>query len=251
MIEKISRGIFWALSIGMILFGIANIFFINRSMILQSLILLIIGIVLNPKILDKIIKKVFKTETPYSFILIYLGVILVFYSVYVLFIYINIENIDEEEGWKNFESILRIVMYIAYVGIIFLNKNGNKIAKYITFGVIYFICVILSFASLQVHYVIMNLLNIIFSSDLDFVAYEMLLNDVLTPIKEAILTYIIFDTIMGNEKGEKGKNEDLLDEISENNDKVKDNKIMQTFELEVFDGSNKEKIKYKIRIQKR
>lgn len=74
---------------------------------------------------------------------------------------------------------------------------------------IYLICVLLSFSSQSINYVIMNFLNAITSSNLDLEAFELFVNDILIPIREAILTYIIFDTIMGNENRKQDKIEDM------------------------------------------
>lgn len=218
MKEKISRAIFWVLSIGIILWGIILTFltfFINRSMLLQALAIPICGMAINPAILDKIIKKIFKAEVHYfsviEFSLKFIGVSFALIIAYVVFINTQDEKIDTNLSWLHFESLLKIVVFVIYLGILFVSKNANKVAKYIIFGLIYFVCVIFSFASLQIHYVIMYLLNIISSNDLDFIAYEMLMNDVLIPIKEAILTYIIFDTIMVN----KNRKEDKIEAVNE------------------------------------
>lgn len=248
MKEKISRAIFWILSIAVILWGLilsALIFFINPSMILQFLVIPIFGIVINPIILNKIVKKVFKTEIKYfsviEFSLKFFGASLAIIIAYAIFNFTYNANIDDNVAWQNFDSILKIVVFVLYLGILFVSKNANKVAKYITFGVIYFICVIFDFASMQVHYGIMYLLNIISSSDLDFVAYEMLMNDVLIPIKEAILTYIIFDTIMGNENRKQDKIADMNIK-DDREDKIKKDNIIT--KCQIHKRSQKKKTKY-------
>lgn len=241
MKEKISRGIFWILSIGVILWGLILtffVFFINRSMILQTLAIPIFGFIINPIILDKIIKKLFKTEVKYfsviEFSLKFIGASLALIIAYAIFNFTQNEDIDNKVAWIHFESILKIVVFVIYLGILFVSKNANKVAKYITFGVIYFICVIFSFASLQVHYMIMYLLNIVSSSELDFATYEMLMNDVLIPIKEAILTYIIFDTIMSNEN----RKQDRIDDI--NIKKEREDKIIKDYAMTKFQLHSRE-----------
>ena len=87
----------------------------------------------------------------------------------------------------------------------------------------------------------MNILNIVSINELDIVSYEMLINDILIPIKEAILTYIIFDTIMGNENRKKDKFDNLPDKEIINRKSIKDN-IITKFQLK--SKRHKEKEKY-------
>lgn len=246
MKEKISRGIFWVLSIGAIIGGLILsilFFLINRSMILQAIVIPIFGFVINPLILDKILKYVFKTEVKYFsvivVVLIYGGVNLALVIAYTVFNIFNNEIINDNAAWQNFESILQIVVFFYYLVVLFVSKKTNKVAKYVTFGVIYLICVILSFASLPIHYTIVNILNLV--NELDFLSYEVLINDILIPIREAILTYIIFDTIMGNENRKHDKI-DIMDVKKIREDKVIKDNIMTKCQL--HSRRNKKKKKY-------
>lgn len=257
--QRIARGIFWLISVLMVLLGIilsCLFFWRNRQMLLQTLLIILFGVILNPIILDKLGKRIkidyFKIL---AFASIFLGATLALVIAYIIFLATNNPRIDENQALQNFESILKIVVYFTYLGVLFANKNANKNTKYVMFGIIYLICVLLSFASQSINHTIMNFLNII-SGDLDVESYEMIINDILIPIREAILTYIIFDTIIGNENKKKEINQLQSNENIKNNSNTKktekDNNTVnyKIFDIKVFDKSSLENFNYKIHIHK-
>ena len=80
-------------------------------------------------------------------------------------------------------------------------RDSDKSKKYIVFGVFYILCVALNFCSESMVNMIVSFLNRVSTQNICLESYEMLYFNVLTPIKEAILTYIIFDVVF--EKKEK------------------------------------------------
>lgn len=255
--QRIARGIFWFISVVIILLGIilsCLFFWVNRQMLLQTLLIILFGVVLNPIILDELGKRI-SVEIEYfkilAFVSIFLGATLALVIAYIIFSTTNNPGIDENQALQNFESILKIVVFLTYLGVLFVNKNANKNTKYVIFGIIYLICVLLSFASQSINYAIMNFLNII-SGDLDVESYGMIINGILIPVREAILTYIIFDTIIGNEDKKKKINQlnsQGIIEYNSNTENVEENG--KTFNVKVSDESSLEDFNYKIYINKR
>ena len=155
---------------------------------------------------------------------------------------------------QNFESILKITVYITYIAVLFINQNADKKVKYIIFGIVYLFCVLLSFASQSINCIIVKFLNLFSDSDLDLEALELFVNNVLFPIREAILTYIIFDTIIGR----KGKEKDNMRNIDIDNDENMNCDGKQygnipnekTFEIELTDNGSAKNVNYTIRIER-
>lgn len=55
--QRIARGIFWFISVVIILLGIilsCLFFWVNKQMLLQTLLIILFGVVLNPIILDEL-----------------------------------------------------------------------------------------------------------------------------------------------------------------------------------------------------
>ena len=63
------------------------------------------------------------------------------------------------------------------------------------YSVFYILCVALNFCSESMVNMIVFFLNRVSTQNICLESYEMLYFNVLTPIKEAILTYIIFDVV--------------------------------------------------------
>lgn len=111
-------------------------------------------------------------------------------------------------------------MYIIYLFFLFMTKDWNKVKKYKIFGFIYVLSIILGYMSENMTNDIIDFLNFIHitESPIDINVWELLVNGVLNPVKEAILTYIIFDTILKNEETDKGERAMTKDSKKENKD---------------------------------
>ncbi len=261
MRKRISRGIFWLLSVAMMLAGIilsVMSLCLNKQLLLQSLFVLATGILLNPIILDKLVKSIGVKTMDYSqsleFSIIFLGALLAFGITAIIYLITSSQTADETASVQNFESILKITVYITYIAVLFINQNADKKVKYIIFGIVYLFCVLLSFASQSINCIIVKFLNLFSDSDLDLEVLELFVNNVLFPIREAILTYIIFDTIIGR----KGKEKDNMRNIGIDNDENMNCDGKQygnipnekTFEIELTDNGSAKNVNYTIRIER-
>lgn len=261
MRRRISRGIFWLLSAAMMLAGMilsVMSLCLNKQLLLQSLFVLAAGILLNPIILDKLVKRIGVKTMDYSqsleFSIIFLGALLAFGITAIIYLITSSQTADETVSVQNFESILKITVYITYIAVLFINQNADKKVKYIIFGIVYLVCVLLSFASQSINCIIVKFLNLFSDSDLDLEALELFVNNVLFPIREAILTYIIFDTIIGS-KGKKKdnlRNIDIENDENMNYDEKQYGKILneKTFEIELTDNSSTKNVNYIIHIER-
>ena len=98
--------------------------------------------------------------------------------------------------------ILKICVYFIYMIVIDFVSAENKRKEYYIFGIIYIICLLISFIPSKYNTIIVRLLNVIFGyQHMDEITYEFIIEAILMPIKEAVLTYIIFDVVF--EKKEK------------------------------------------------
>lgn len=91
-----------------------------------------------------------------------------------------------------------------------MTKDWNKVAKYKIFGWIYGVSIVLGYMSDTMINRLINLLNVVHLTDrtIDINVWRLLTDDVLNPIKEAILTYIVIDTILEKSKVDKRDNDD-------------------------------------------
>ena len=129
-------------------------------------------------------------------------------------------DISESKEILIFETTLKIVFYSAYVIVAFMYHRENKKVKYSFFGLFYFLCIVISYIPLDM-----------FLGESNTVI--LFVDDILMPIKEAMLTYIIFDTafdsnIRNIKKEEKKCNQ--FDVIVEGKD---DNKYKKEFLINV------------------
>lgn len=184
-------------------------------------------------------------------LLIFGGILIAFIISSIIFLCTNNE-IDEGIAIQNFEAIFKITIYVIYLMTLFLCKSADKVFKYIVFGIIYFICILLSFASQSINENIIVFLNYLPDSNLDLNSFEMLINDFLIPVKEAILTYIIFDTIIENQNN-KAK---TIAQSEDNKDKkeAKESTCYNDahyYEVNVFDRNANKSKNYKMNIHKK
>ncbi len=208
MKERFAKVIFWFISLSMFWAFINCVFIVNVQNNLDGLSVLVLGIITNPFIVDKISKKVGAEEPDYSYackmLLIFGGILISFIIALVIFVFID-NKIGGKITLQDFEAILKITIYVIYLIVLYVCKSANKVFKYIVFGMFYFTCIILSFTSKSINESLIGILNSLLKGHLDMSTFELLINDFLTPIKESILTYIIFDTIMINKNRKQDK----------------------------------------------
>lgn len=250
--EKISKVIFGFISLFM--FG-AFIYYV-RGMSAQNfinvLLILFLAIITNPYIIDRISKKVGVEVVDYLYackmLLIFGGIVIAFIISAVLFSCTNNE-IDEGVATQSFEAILKIAVYIVYLIVLLICKSADKFFKYIVFGIIYFISIILSFSSQSINENIIVFLNYLTESHLDLSSFEILINDLLIPVKEAILTYIIFDTIIENQNNKaktvaQGEDKKEVEESTSYKD-------VHYYVVNVFDSDINKSSNYRMNIHKK
>lgn len=208
MEEKISKGIFWIISVGCFLAFLDQV--INKPISVNILLPLALGIVTNPFILDSFYDKNGVETIDYSYVVAVKmlfaigGVLIAFILAFLIFKHCNSES-DINIAMQNFEAILKITVFIIYLIVLFMYKSANRFLKYIIFAIFYGICIILSFSSQSINEYIIYILNLLNDGGLDLESYKLLINDFMIPIKEAILTYIIFDTVIEYKKKSKIK----------------------------------------------
>ena len=106
---------------------------------------------------------------------------------------------------ENYKSILKIVMFIIYLAVLFLNREVKRFHKYIIFGMFYLLCVNLTFFSDSINLMIVRSMNKLLFDGLGIKEFEFIIDGFLVPIKEAILTYIIFDTVLEKKQDQEQK----------------------------------------------
>lgn len=245
-----------------IIFFLACINFVKQYEFDFALTAFIFSTLYNPHIWEKIFERFGIKTTHYldflklqSFCANFLIIIFIISSIVIFFDkeLINFSAINNEVV-----SILKIFYYFIYLFILYMCKSEYKTLKYFIFGVYYFICVILSFASPLISEQIIRILNYIPNINLDFVTYDLIVNTCLISIKEAILTYIIFDTVIENKHKELQTSTNILNEDINNDLVIEENKNDvgistlkdQFYNVDVKENSVNKSMNYKIHIYK-
>lgn len=251
--EKISRLFFYGLSFLLMYYALI---FCRQKDYINTVCILILSLIANPFITDKISKKIGTTRSNYWYafrmMFNFCGILLAFIIAMSLYEFTDMSNIDDE--LKEFSAIFKISVYLVYLLVLFLWKNSDKYLKYLIFGCFYLLCVMLSFFTETFHSYILEMLNSLPDSNLDIVSYNILINDILVPIKEAILTYIIFDTvIIPNGENSKKKREELDVIEVESKEEVNplDEQGEHFFAVNVQDNGTRESKEYLIKINKK
>lgn len=254
MLEKIARCVFWLVSLSML--GLCIYTSIEYQPGGANITAAVLGIITNPYIGDKFAKKVGAENNDYVYafqlFIVWAGVLFAFIIAMFIFKITANETIDENMQVQNFESILRMVVFGVYLVILFACKNRDKFSRYIIFGAFYSLCVLISYASEQITVLILDMLNGITNGDLDASQYEILVNDILEPIKEAVLTFIIFETVMkerdNNKKTKKIKSlKKVCVRVKKDYETI--NKL-SNFEITVLDNGTKMTKDYNIQVHK-
>ena len=162
-------------------------------------------------------------------------IIAIYFDIFIMEKFLK--NNSASKIWDQSKIILEITIYVMYLVILFYCSNINKKKRYILFGILYFVCTILSFVPEDYNYIIVDILNkFSIHKYISSLEYSVLFKEILIPIKEAVLTYIIFDTIF--EKKDFDSGEKLVD--------ISDKK-----EIEIIMEEKKSKKVYLVNIQKK
>lgn len=225
MKEKIAKFIMGIFSILIVVVAI-RICFLTGQWINGS-ICIILAFFYFPPILDKITKKLgFKIDYFYIF-RIMLTVLAVFWVLFTLpipiYIMIN-HGVSNKVILSRMIAICKCLVYVIYLAIIFLYNDTNKKRKYFIFGITYMLCILISYVPATDYKVVINILNCIPNTQkLDEESYVLMIDGILMPIKEAFLTYIIFDTVIS----EKYVKRETVGESKENSKIVKNKSIFK------------------------
>ena len=196
MKRKVSKINLWIITIGLFLIVV---FDENITRVTQ-ISFIIVMCMCCPFVHEIFYRKSKIKISPYRFMQTFLPFFSVIIAVYVAFFIIfckEIEDLDLSE------MILKICVYFIYMIVIDFVSAENKRKEYYIFGIIYIICLLISFIPSKYNTIIVRLLNVIFGyQHMDEITYEFIIEAILMPIKEAVLTYIIFDTVKDNIKKE-------------------------------------------------
>lgn len=233
MKEKVSKIFMWIFTV---LIFVCCIVVYSKKAYITTIMLLVITAICSPPVQDKILKVQNKYFQEMKMILTYLGVI---FCLMVMQIYVNqmsTQGIGEADLFDKTEGYLKILVYLLYLGVIFLYKDESQFRNYIIFGIIYTVCVVVSYIPSGDKSMVVSILNKLpHSQDLNVESYNILIDDILMPIKESFLTYIIFDTVM-----HKDNKEITNKECGINDESLSEN------EMNNFENKNQKEVKYTV-----
>lgn len=194
---------------------------------INGVICLILAFIYSPSILDKIAKKLeLKIDYFYifRFILSILAVFLILFTLLILEYIMTNHGVYNQVILSRMIAICKSLVYVIYLAIIFLYNDTNKKRKYFIFGITYILCTLISYVPDTDYKVVINILNCIPNTQkLDEESYVLIIDGILMPIKEAFLTFIIFDTVIS----EKYVKREKVGESKENSKIVKNKRIFK------------------------
>lgn len=246
MKERISKIGMWIFTL---MISVGAIYgFIEKDYI-NAIILCAFAVICSPLVQDKILKGQNGYFQEMKMILTFLGVI---FCLMVMQIYVNqmsAQGIGEADIFDKMEGYLKILVYLLYLGVIFMYKDESQFRNYIIFGIIYMVCAVFSYIPSCDKSMVVSILNkLTHSQDLNVESYNILIDDILMPIKESFLTYIIFDTVMhkDNKECETEDESPLEDEM---NDYENKNQKESKFAALVMDKESGNTYNYTIKIK--
>ena len=183
MKEIVSKIFMWIFT------GIILVFCIvafRQKAYIAAIMLFFITVICSPLVQDKILKGQNGYFQEMKMILTFLGVI---FCLMVMQIYVNqmsAQGMGEADIFDKMEGYLKILVYLLYLGVIFLYKDESQFRNYIIFGIIYMVCVVVSYIPSGDKSMVVSILNkLTHSQDLDVESYNILIDDILMPIKES------------------------------------------------------------------
>lgn len=244
MKEKISKII---MGIGSLFIFLIAIYCLIKGEIVGFLMIFIIAILSFPLFQDWIDKKYGIQSEYYKELRFFMTFFTPLICLLLAFGIIKIMSNQEYEEYMIIEIIkkfLQISIYIIYLVVFFMysKKESSQKNKYIFFGTVYFISVLISYIPDETMVLILN--NIPNDEKLTMESYNLLIEAIIEPIKEAILTYIIFDTVR------KSKDDKKDNKIENNREKINmqfDKNIK--FKVDVKDNKTGYKYNYSISVK--
>lgn len=237
MQKQWGKGLFWSISVLLFILMIHAIHLGHTQS--DIAVILVLGCITNPRILDMLVKKMGgENDINYNYgakiLLVTCGILFAFIIAWSIYYWKTCrgEVIDEND----FAGLIKLIVYITYLLILYTLRDNDKYLTYIVFGLIYVISIVTSYSPDFLTQWIINSLNKVPGGGgaITPYSYSILLECFLNPVKEAILTYIILDTVLGNK--------DVESEKVESETKVFDVELLR------FD-SNEDVKRYKVKLK--
>lgn len=196
MLKKASRCLYGIFSFGMLLCGIHALYTTKN---LSSIIVIVGAYILFPPVLEGIFH-VGKNNLLYydSIRLMFIFTGAISMMIMALFVYGALGfdlNATDSKSHENYIAISQVLVYVFYLLLLYELRNSPKKVKYISFGILYVFCTLLAYVSTgSLNAYVIEFSNKLLGTEWDEYSFYMLREACIEPIKEAVLTYIIFDT---------------------------------------------------------
>ena len=207
--EKILFVLYFTLSIVM---GYLAVKLILESELFSGICLLAVALMLNPLILRYLFKK-FGDENAYVEVVMIISICVGFlFAWFVSIVLMKVMGINVgTEGEEEYKIILKICVYLVYLVLLFILKAKSRVQQYILFGVIYLISAVFFyiFENEQLVSRVADWIDKLPFGNMSKEELDILINLFLFPVKEAVLTFIIFDTVGKNESRKEKKQKEV------------------------------------------
>jgi len=196
MLKKASRILHGIFSISMMLCGI-HLLYTSKNLV--SVIVIVGAYILFPPILEGIFH-VEKNNLLYydSIRLMFIFAGAISMMIMALFVYGALGfdlNATDTKSHENYIAISQVLVYVFYLLLLYELRNVPKKIKYVSFGILYIFCTLLAYLSVgSLNAYVIEFLNKLMGTEWNEYSFYMLREACIEPIKEAVLTYIIFDT---------------------------------------------------------
>ena len=202
MLKRVSGVIYNFIFTGLF-FGYIHLLWLTRNP--MYFIASVVIFIFHPLVLRNLVKihdeKLLYYEAV-GLLLIFCGTLLMMYLALIIYDVLDFDQTDitVQQALENYAAILKVFIFLFYFWLLFEFKSRNKKIKYWIFGLLYAGCVILSFVSTEtINMILISSLNSVTKANMDSESYALFREGCLEPIKEAVLTYIIFDTVIPEE----------------------------------------------------
>lgn len=247
MKERIAK-IFMCFLAVLICFGAVKIFMEKAYVV--SIICILVAFICLPFVQNKLFKKKDDYYSEIKIILLSVGAMLCLIIIKNLVGMMSRCGMEQGIIVERMEGYLKLLVYIVYLAIIFMCRNKKRRNNYIIFGVLYVVCVALSYTPSCDKEIIISIINRLEQAQtLDMKSFNLMIDAILIPIREAALTYIIFDTVMDEkEHWIKQENEDRTEDNCTVNDRSRKQKEGK-FNVLVKDIEKGKEINYMIKVK--
>ncbi|BCN32097.1 hypothetical protein [Anaeromicropila herbilytica] len=188
MKEKIAKVILHVLSIILFIISIKGI--LEYKLQLTYWLSFCYAVIINPICIKKMSKGL-HTKEPSYLVIIFVPLIVISLVISTL---LPSLFIGTKTSINEYNGMVKILLYVLVLFILFLYTDFNRKKKFIIFGIVY---IIFNAIYISNETIVKLLSDILKCSSNDIMFY---CENILSPIKEGILTYIIFETIIEYKK---------------------------------------------------